>query len=121
MKLPAGYWIDWGGQFEQLISAAKRLPIVVPLALLLIFVLLFMSFGSVADAAAGVHRRAAGADRRRRGAAGCAACRFRSRAGVGFIALSGVAVLNGLVMVAFIRTLRAEGTLAGRRRSARAR
>ena len=50
VKLPAGYWIGWGGQFEQLVSAAKRLTIVVPVALLLIFLLLFMSFGSAADA-----------------------------------------------------------------------
>ena len=51
IKLPAGYWIGWGGQFEQLASATQRLTIVVPIALLLIFLLLFMSLGSAADAA----------------------------------------------------------------------
>ncbi len=50
VELPAGYWTAWGGQFEQLISASKRLQIVVPLALLLIFLLLFSAFGSVKDA-----------------------------------------------------------------------
>ncbi len=50
VKLPAGYWIGWGGQFEQLVSATQRLTIVVPIALLLIFLLLFISLGSVADA-----------------------------------------------------------------------
>ncbi len=50
MKLPAGYWIGWGGQFEQLVSATQRLTIVVPIALLLIFLLLFISLGSAADA-----------------------------------------------------------------------
>ena len=50
MKLPAGYWIGWGGQFEQLVAASQRLAIVVPVALLLIFVLLCMSLGSVGDA-----------------------------------------------------------------------
>ncbi|MGK3946395.1 efflux RND transporter permease subunit, partial [Streptomyces caeruleatus] len=50
VKLPAGYWIGWGGQFEQLVSAAKRLTIVVPVALALVLLLLFMSLGSAADA-----------------------------------------------------------------------
>jgi len=50
IKLPAGYWIGWGGQFEQLISATQRLMIVVPLALVLIFLLLFISLGSMPDA-----------------------------------------------------------------------
>ena len=50
VKLPAGYWIGWGGQFEQLVSATQRLTIVVPLALFLIFLLLFMSLGSTPDA-----------------------------------------------------------------------
>ncbi|MGL1479683.1 efflux RND transporter permease subunit, partial [Vibrio parahaemolyticus] len=50
VKLPSGYWIGWGGQFEQLVSATRRLTIVVPIALLLIFLLLFMSLGSMPDA-----------------------------------------------------------------------
>jgi len=108
VKLPAGYWIGWGGQFEQLVSATKRLTIVVPIALLLIFFLLFMSLGSLPDAAlvfSGVPLALTG---------GVAALLLRGiplsiSAGIGFIALSGVAVLNGLVIIAFIQKLRAEG------------
>jgi cobalt-zinc-cadmium resistance protein CzcA len=108
VKVPAGYWIGWGGQFEQLVSATKRLTIVVPIALLLIFLLLFMSLGSFADATlvfSGVPLALTG---------GVAALLLRGiplsiSAGIGFIALSGVAVLNGLVIIAFIQKLRAEG------------
>jgi cobalt-zinc-cadmium resistance protein CzcA len=108
VKLPSGYWIVWGGQFEQLVSATKRLTIVVPIALLLVFLLLFMSVGSVADALlvfSGVPLALTG---------GIAALLLRGiplsiSAGVGFIALSGVAVLNGLVIIAFIDRLRSEG------------
>jgi cobalt-zinc-cadmium resistance protein CzcA len=108
VKLPAGYWIGWGGQFEQLVSATERLTIVVPVALLLVFMLLFMSLGSVADALlvfSGVPLALTG---------GIAALLLRGlplsiSASVGFIALSGVAVLNGLVIIAFIERLRAEG------------
>jgi cobalt-zinc-cadmium resistance protein CzcA len=108
VKVPAGYWLDYGGTFEQLLSASKRLQIVVPVALLLIFGLLFMSFGNVKDALlvfTGVPLALTG---------GIAALWVREiplsiSAGVGFIALSGVAVLNGLVMISFIRSLRAEG------------
>jgi cobalt-zinc-cadmium resistance protein CzcA len=111
VKLPAGYWIEWGGQFEQLTSATKRLTIVVPVALLLVFLLLFMSMGSVADALlvfSGVPLALTG---------GIAALLLRGiplsiSAGVGFIALSGVAVLNGLVIIAFIERLRREGRSA---------
>jgi cobalt-zinc-cadmium resistance protein CzcA len=108
VTLPTGYWIGWGGQFEQLVSAAKRLTIVVPIALALIFFLLFMSLGSAADAAlvfSGVPLALTG---------GVLALVLRGiplsiSAGIGFIALSGVAVLNGLVIIAFIQRLRAEG------------
>ena len=108
VKLPTGYWIGWGGQFEQLVSATERLMIVVPIALLLIFLLLFMSLGSFTDAAlvfSGVPLALTG---------GVAALLLRDiplsiSAGIGFIALSGVAVLNGLVIIAFIQRLRAEG------------
>ncbi|RTM14589.1 MAG: CusA/CzcA family heavy metal efflux RND transporter [Bradyrhizobiaceae bacterium] len=108
VKLPAGYWIGWGGQFEQLVSATKRLTIVVPVALLLVLLLLFMSFGSVADALlvfSGVPLALTG---------GVLALLLRGiplsiSAGVGFIALSGVAVLNGLVIIEFIERLRREG------------
>ncbi|MFG1423141.1 efflux RND transporter permease subunit [Roseixanthobacter liquoris] len=108
VKLPEGYWVGWGGQFEQLVSASQRLAIVVPIALLLIFLLLFMSFGSMGDALlvfSGVPLALTG---------GIAALLLRDiplsiSAGIGFIALSGVAVLNGLVIIAFIQRLRAEG------------
>ncbi len=108
VKLPAGYWIGWGGQFEQLASASQRLMVVVPIALLLIFILLFMSLGSVADAAlvfSGVPLALTG---------GIVALILRGiplsiSAGVGFITLSGVAVLNGLLIVSYIQHLREEG------------
>jgi cobalt-zinc-cadmium resistance protein CzcA len=105
---PAGYWISWGGQFEQLISATARLQVVVPVALLSIFLLLYMTFGSARDALlvfTGVPLAMTG---------GVAALALRDiplsiSAGVGFIALSGVAVLNGLVVVTFVKALRADG------------
>jgi cobalt-zinc-cadmium resistance protein CzcA len=108
LALPEGYWIDYGGTFEQLLSASRRLAIVVPLTLALIFTLLFMAFRSVKDAAivfSGVPLALTG---------GVLALALRGiplsiSAGVGFIALSGVAVLNGLVMIAFIRKLREQG------------
>jgi cobalt-zinc-cadmium resistance protein CzcA len=108
VRLPEGYWIGWGGQFEQLVSATKRLAIVVPIALALIFLLLFMSLKSAADAAlvfSGVPLALTG---------GVVALLLRGiplsiSAGIGFIALSGVAVLNGLVIIAFIQRLREEG------------
>lgn len=106
--IPAGYWTTWGGLFEQMISAAKRLRIVVPVALLLIFILLFTAFGAVKPALlvfTGVPLALTG---------GVALLWLREiplsiSAGVGFIALSGVAVLNGLVMVTFINKLKEEG------------
>ncbi len=108
VKIPVNYWIDWGGQFEQMMSAAKRLSVVVPVALFLIFILLFMTFGTVKDALlvfTGVPLALTG---------GITALWLRGiplsiSAGVGFIALSGVAVLNGLVMISFIKKLREEG------------
>jgi cobalt-zinc-cadmium resistance protein CzcA len=108
LDLPPGYWLEYGGTFEQLESAANRLKVVVPLALFLIFGLLFMSFGSVRDALlvySGVPLALTG---------GVFALWLRGiplsiSAGVGFIALSGVAVLNGIVMISFIRSLRMEG------------
>ncbi|MDQ3563528.1 MAG: CusA/CzcA family heavy metal efflux RND transporter [Pseudomonadota bacterium] len=108
VTIPAGYWTDWGGQFEQLISAAQRLQIVVPIALLLIFLFLFATFGNVKDGLlvfTGVPFALTG---------GVLALWLRDiplsiSAGVGFIALSGVAVLNGLVMITFINKLRQDG------------
>jgi cobalt-zinc-cadmium resistance protein CzcA len=109
VELPEGYWIDYGGTFEQLQSAATRLQIVVPLALLLIFGLLVTLFRSWKDALvvfSGVPLALTG---------GIAALLLRGipfsiSAGVGFIALSGVAVLNGVVMLTFIKQLMEEGS-----------
>ncbi|MBI6783897.1 CusA/CzcA family heavy metal efflux RND transporter [Pseudomonas syringae] len=108
VQIPAGYWTSWGGQFEQLQSAAKRLQIVVPVALLLVLALLFMMFNNLKDGLlvfTGIPFALSG---------GVMALWLRDiplsiSAGVGFIALSGVAVLNGLVMIAFIRSLREQG------------
>ena len=109
VKLPAGYWLEWGGQFENLLGARARLALVVPLALALIFGLLFLAFGSLKNAAlifTGVPLALTG---------GILALWLRGlpvsiSAAIGFIALSGVAVLNGLVMVTFIENLRRGGT-----------
>ncbi len=108
VKLPTGYWLTYGGTFEQLASAKARLALVVPVALLLIIGLLFMAFGSGRDALlvfSGVPLALTG---------GVLALWLRGiplsiTAGVGFIALSGVAVLNGVVMVSFIKTLIQQG------------
>jgi len=104
VQLPAGYWLDYGGTFEQLQSASRRLAIVVPVTLIAIIALLVMAFGSIKDALiifSGVPLALTG---------GIFALWLRGMplsisAGVGFIALSGVAVLNGLVMISFIRDL----------------
>lgn len=104
VQIPAGYWLDYGGTFEQLESASQRLAVVVPITLLVILVLLVMAFASIKDALiifSGVPLALTG---------GVLSLYIRDMplsisAGVGFIALSGVAVLNGLVMVAFIRDL----------------
>tara|TARA_R110002167_G_scaffold58859_6_gene166824 strand:+ start:953 stop:4021 length:3069 start_codon:yes stop_codon:yes gene_type:complete len=102
VDLPAGYWLDYGGTFEQLESASKRLSIVVPATLFIILALLVIAFGSIKDALiifTGVPLALTG---------GIFALWLRDMplsisAGVGFIALSGIAVLNGLVMLSFIR------------------
>ena len=102
VALPAGYWLDYGGTFEQLESASQRLAIVVPATLFLILVLLVVVFGSFRDALiifTGVPLALTG---------GIFALWMRDMplsisAGVGFIALSGIAVLNGLVMLSFIK------------------
>ena len=110
VTVPSGYWTAWGGQFEQLQSARERLLIVVPAALLLVFMLLFAMFGNVRDGLlvfSGIPFALTG---------GIVALWLRDiplsiSAAVGFIALSGVAVLNGLVMISFIRSLREEGRM----------
>ena len=108
IKVPTGYWTTWGGTFENLQSATARLQIVVPVALLLVFVLLFAMFGNIKDGLlvfSGIPFALTG---------GIIALWLRDiplsiSAAVGFIALCGVAVLNGLVMIAYIRGLREQG------------
>lgn len=108
LNLPSGYYLEWGGTFEQLSRAKKRLFIVVPIALFLIFVLLYTSLGSVRQALlvyTGIPLAAIG---------GIVSLYLRGipfsiSAGVGFIALFGIAVLNGLVMVSYISNLRKQG------------
>jgi cobalt-zinc-cadmium resistance protein CzcA len=108
VQIPSGYWTSWGGTFEQLQSATRRLQIVVPAALLLVFVLLFVMFNNAKDGLlvfTGIPFALTG---------GIVALSLRGipmsiSAAVGFIALSGVAVLNGLVMLSTIRALREEG------------
>lgn len=110
LGLPAGYWLEYGGTFEQLESASKRLMIVVPVTLLLILMLLFTVFNSLRDALlifTGVPMALTG---------GLIALMLRDMplsisAAVGFIALSGIAVLNGVVMLTFIRQLRDQGMM----------
>ncbi len=108
VAIPAGYWTVWGGQFEQLISARRRLEIVVPVALLLIFGLLYVTFGTVREALlvfTGVPLALTGGVL----FLWMREIPFSISAAVGFIALSGVAVLNGLVMITFIDRLRQQG------------
>jgi heavy metal efflux system protein len=108
VKLPAGYTLEFGGQFENLREAKARLTIVVPTALLFIFVLIFMAFGSVRQAllvCSGIPLAVTG---------GVFALWLRDMpfsisAAVGFIALSGVAVLNGVVMISYFNQLREQG------------
>ena len=107
VKIPDGYWLNWGGQFENLISARQRLFIVVPICLGLIFLLLYTAFNSVRYALlvfSGVPLALTG---------GIVALWIRDMpfsisAAVGFIALSGIAVLNGLVLITYINQLLAE-------------
>lgn len=108
VQLPSGYWTRWGGTFENMQSAQKRLQIVVPVALLLVFTLLFAMFANVRDGLivfTGIPFALTG---------GILALWLRDiplsiSAAIGFIALSGVAVLNGLVMISSIRALRETG------------
>lgn len=108
VKIPEGYWLDWGGQFENLISARNRLFIVVPICFGLIFILLYSAFNSVRYALlvfTGVPLALTG---------GIISLWLRDMpfsisAAVGFIALSGIAVLNGLVLITYINQLRKEG------------
>lgn len=108
VEMPAGYWLEFGGTFEQLESASRRLAVVVPITLLIIAGLLFAALGSVRDSAvifSGVPLALTGGVL----ALWLRGIPFSITAGVGFIALSGIAVLNGLVMVSFIRDLHRNG------------
>ena len=108
VEIPAGYWVEYGGTYQKLQSASKRLSIVVPVTLFMIIGLLILALNSLKDAMiifTGVPLALTG---------GIAALLLRDipfsiSAAVGFIALSGIAILNGLVMVSFIRELRKEG------------
>lgn len=108
VNFPDGYYFEFGGQFKNLIEAKQRLYIVVPLALLLIYILIFMSFGSLRQATliftcvplavtGGIF------------ALYIRGLPFTISAGVGFIALSGIAVLNGIMLISFINQLREQG------------
>ncbi|MBI5250028.1 MAG: CusA/CzcA family heavy metal efflux RND transporter [Desulfomonile tiedjei] len=111
VKIPAGQWLDWGGQFENLLAARKRLTIVVPVCLFLIFLLLFGAFNSVKYALlvfTGVPLGLTGGIL----SLWLRGMPFSISAAVGFIALAGVAVLNGLVMVTMINQWREEGNSA---------
>jgi len=108
VKIPSGYELEWGGQFQQLKSASQRLMIVVPAALLLIFVLLYFNFQAMLPAALiflNIPLAATG---------GIVALLMRGMpfsisAGVGFIALFGIAVLNGIVLLSYVRELKQQG------------
>ena len=110
VKLPAGSWLEWGGQFENLIAARNRLLIVVPACFFVIFLMLFTAFGNAREALlvfSGVPLAISG---------GILTLYFWDMpfsvsAAVGFIALSGIAVLNGLVMVTYINQLRLKGVV----------
>ncbi len=109
VELKEGYYLEWGGQFENLQRAKSRLAVIVPLALGLIFLLLFSTFGSLKQATlifTGVPLAVTGGIF----ALWMRGLPFSISAGVGFIALSGVAVLNGVVMVSAINNLRSQGT-----------
>lgn len=108
VQIPPGYYITWGGQFENLQRATGRLLIVVPLALFLIFVLLFTTFNSIKQAAiiyTSIPMAVVGGVL----ALALTGLPFSISAGVGFIALFGVAVLDGVVMISYINQLREEG------------
>jgi len=108
VTLPSGYWLSWGGQFENLTAARQRLQVVVPVCFLLILLLLFSALGSVRDALlvfSAVPLALTGGVL----ALWLRGMPFSVSAAVGFIALSGIAVLNGLVMLTFIKQLMAQG------------
>jgi cobalt-zinc-cadmium resistance protein CzcA len=108
LALPAGYYITYGGQFENLVDANKRLSIAVPIALLLIFILLYLTFNSASQALlifSAIPLSAIGGIL----ALSLRGMPFSISAGIGFIALFGVAVLNGIVLVSYFNQLKKEG------------
>jgi cobalt-zinc-cadmium resistance protein CzcA len=108
VKMPEGYLIEFGGQYKNLQEARARLAIVVPAALALIFILIFLAFGSLRQALlvyTGIPLAVTGGV----GSLWLRGMPFSITAAVGFIALSGVAVLNGLVMITYFNQLREEG------------
>jgi cobalt-zinc-cadmium resistance protein CzcA len=109
--IPAGYFVDWGGQFENLAQASERLLVVVPLALALIFVLLYLAMGSLGLAAL-IYLNVPFAITGGIFALAVRGLPLSISAGVGFIALFGVAVLNGLVLVGYVKQRRDEGATA---------
>lgn len=112
VKLPVGYTITYGGQFENLTSAKKRLLIAVPIALLLIFIFLFFAFKSVKDALiiySAIPLSAVGGIL----LLWARDLPFSISAGIGFIALFGIAVLNGIVLIEHFKELKKEGDFTG--------
>jgi cobalt-zinc-cadmium resistance protein CzcA len=108
LKLPPGYYITYGGQFQNLVEANKRLSVAVPVALALIFVLLFFTFGSIKQSLlifTAIPLSAIGGVF----ALWMRGMPFSISAGVGFIALFGVAVLNGIVLIGYFNQLKTEG------------
>ncbi len=108
VKFPDGYYFEFGGQFKNLVEAKARLTIVVPMALALIFVLIFLSFGSLRQTFivyTGIPLAITGGIL----AIWIRGMPFTISAGVGFVALSGVAVLNGLIMISYFNSLREQG------------
>ena len=106
--LPAGYFLEWGGQFKNLQEATGRLAVAVPMALLLIFLLLFMTYGSVTPALI-VYLNVPFAATGGIFALLLRGMPFSISAGVGFIALFGIAVLNGVVLISYVLQLQNEG------------
>jgi cobalt-zinc-cadmium resistance protein CzcA len=108
VSLPTGYWLGWGGQYEHLLAAESRLMIVVPLVLLAVFGLIYLTLRSLSYSLvvfSGVPFALSGGIF----ALWLRGIPFSISAAVGFIALSGVSVLNGLVLVSFIRKLKGDG------------
>ncbi|PBJ16069.1 efflux RND transporter permease subunit [Flavobacterium sp. ACN6] len=109
-KLPAGYYVTYGGQFENLIEASKRLSVALPIALGLILVLLYFTFKSVKQALlifTAIPLSAIGGVF----ALSLRGMPFSISAGIGFIALFGIAVLNGIVLISYFNQLKTEGVL----------